>query len=96
MTPSPPELLTSVLGRYDTLPVPADRPLVTLTFAQSIDAKIAGQHGKQLILSGKESMILTHWMRTMHDAILVGIGTALNDDPQLNGSNPFTKLYRPH
>ncbi|KNZ80633.1 5-amino-6-(5-phosphoribosylamino)uracil reductase [Termitomyces sp. J132] len=84
MTPSPPELLTSVLGRYDTLPVPADRPLVTLTFAQSIDAKIAGQHGKQLILSGKESMILTHWMRTMHDAILVGIGTALNDDPQLN------------
>ncbi|KAF8078983.1 dihydrofolate reductase-like domain-containing protein [Lyophyllum atratum] len=81
---SPPELLTSVLSRYATIPVPEDRPLVTLTFAQSLDAKIAGQHGKQLILSGKESMILTHWMRTMHDAILVGIGTALNDDPQLN------------
>ncbi|KAI0785320.1 dihydrofolate reductase-like domain-containing protein [Irpex lacteus] len=60
------------------------RPHVTLTFAQSIDAKIAGKGGKQLILSGRESMVMTHWMRTMHDAIVVGIGTALNDDPQLN------------
>ncbi|KAI0094478.1 dihydrofolate reductase-like domain-containing protein [Irpex rosettiformis] len=60
------------------------RPHVTLTFAQSIDAKIAGQGGKQLALSGKESLVMTHWIRTMHDAILVGIGTALNDDPQLN------------
>jgi len=60
------------------------RPYVTLTFAQSLDAKIAGIGGKQLILSGKESMVMTHWMRTMHDGLLVGIGTALNDDPQLN------------
>ncbi|KAH8099832.1 bacterial bifunctional deaminase-reductase [Cristinia sonorae] len=60
------------------------RPWVTLTFAQSLDARIAGEAGKQLILSGKESMVMTHWMRSMHDAILVGIGTALNDNPQLN------------
>ncbi|EKM61507.1 uncharacterized protein PHACADRAFT_135222 [Phanerochaete carnosa HHB-10118-sp] len=60
------------------------RPYVTLTFAQSLDAKIAGKDGKQLALSGKESLIMTHWMRTMHDAIMVGIGTALNDNPQLN------------
>ncbi|KAG2120600.1 dihydrofolate reductase [Suillus discolor] len=80
------EFLSSVL------PVPGNsrledesqRPLVTLTFAQSLDAKIAGKGGKQLILSGRESMLMTHWMRTKHDAILVGIGTALNDDPQLN------------
>ncbi|KAI1793188.1 bacterial bifunctional deaminase-reductase [Ganoderma leucocontextum] len=71
-----------------TSPSPASpsppRPFVTLTFAQSLDAKIAGAGGKQLILSGKESMVMTHWMRTLHDAILVGIGTAQNDDPQLN------------
>ncbi|KZT08650.1 bacterial bifunctional deaminase-reductase [Laetiporus sulphureus 93-53] len=60
------------------------RTYVTLTFAQSLDAKIAGPDGKQLALSGRESMIMTHWMRTLHDGILIGIGTALNDDPQLN------------
>ncbi|KAI9570344.1 dihydrofolate reductase-like domain-containing protein [Boletus coccyginus] len=59
-------------------------PSVTLTFAQSLDSKIAGSKGRQLILSGAESMLMTHWMRAMHDAIVVGIGTALNDDPQLN------------
>lgn len=37
------------------------RPYVTLTFAQSLDAKIAGAHGKQLALSGFESMLMTHW-----------------------------------
>lgn len=61
-----------------------DRPVVTLTFAQSLDAKIAGKGGRQLLLSCPESMLMTHWLRSMHDAILVGIGTALNDNPQLN------------
>ena len=37
------------------------RPYVTLTFAQSLDAKIAGRAGLQLILSGDESMRMTHW-----------------------------------
>ena len=48
-----------------SLPTPTTtsttRPYVTLTFAQSLDAKIAGAGGRQLILSGKESLIMTHW-----------------------------------
>ena len=79
----PPDFLISLLARYSQQP-PSIRPHVTLTFAQSTDAKIAAIPGKQLILSGDESMQMTHWLRSMHDAILVGIGTALNDDPQLN------------
>ncbi|KAI0660610.1 bacterial bifunctional deaminase-reductase [Cubamyces menziesii] len=76
-------------SRETALPAPHSpeavrRPYVTLTFAQSLDAKIAGAGGKQLALSGKESLVMTHWMRTLHDTILVGIGTALNDNPQLN------------
>ncbi|KAF9327319.1 2,5-diamino-6-(ribosylamino)-4(3H)-pyrimidinone 5'-phosphate reductase [Podila minutissima] len=59
-------------------------PFVTLTFAQSLDGKIAGSQGRQLILSGAESMKATHILRSRHDAILVGIGTVLNDDPRLS------------
>jgi 2,5-diamino-6-(ribosylamino)-4(3H)-pyrimidinone 5'-phosphate reductase len=61
----PPEILTEVLGPARPGPRlnPNDptRPYVTLTFAQSLDGKIAGKGGKQLILSGQESMIMTHW-----------------------------------
>jgi len=39
---------------------PGTRPFVTLTYAQSLDGKIAGEGGKQLQLSGAESMVLTH------------------------------------
>jgi 2,5-diamino-6-(ribosylamino)-4(3H)-pyrimidinone 5'-phosphate reductase len=63
--PQPPEFLTQVLGpaRPGPHPRPDDisRPHVTLTFAQSLDGKIAGKGGNQLILSGRESMIMTHW-----------------------------------
>ena len=33
---------------------------VTLTYAQSLDGKIAGEGGKQILLSGEESMVMTH------------------------------------
>ena len=63
------------------------RPHVTLTYAQSLDGCISGKGGKQLRLSSEESMVMAHWMRSLHDAILVGIGTAVNDDPQLNSEH---------
>jgi GTP cyclohydrolase II len=59
------------------------RPLVTLSYAQSLDGSIARERGKPLALSGPESMRLTHQLRAAHDAILVGIGTVIADNPQL-------------
>ena len=59
------------------------RPLVTLTYAQSLDGSIAARRDSQLHLSGPESMAMTHRLRTAHDGILVGIGTVLADDPRL-------------
>ena len=60
-----------------------DRPRVTLTYAQSLDGSIAARSGAPLSLSGAESLQYTHQLRAEHDAILVGIGTVLSDDPRL-------------
>lgn len=60
------------------------RPLVTLSYAQSMDGSITERRGLPLSLSGRESLKLWHRLRVYHDAILVGIGTVLADDPQLN------------
>ena len=57
------------------------RPYVTLAYAQSLDGSIAGDRGRPLGLSGPSSLRLTHELRAAHDAILVGIGTVLADDP---------------
>jgi 3,4-dihydroxy 2-butanone 4-phosphate synthase/GTP cyclohydrolase II len=61
----------------------AGRPFVTLTYAQSLDGSIAAPDGSPLSISGSESMAFTHQLRATHDAILVGIGTVLTDDPRL-------------
>lgn len=59
------------------------RPLVTLSYAQSLDGSIAGPAGERLRLSCPEALVLTHELRAAHDAILVGVGTVVADDPRL-------------
>lgn len=59
------------------------RPFITLSYAQSLDGCIAASSGKPLALSGSQSLILTHKLRAAHDAILLGIGTVLADNPRL-------------
>ena len=60
------------------------RPFVTLTYAQSIDAKIAKQRGVRTTISHIETKEMTHYLRYFHDGILIGSGTVLADDPGLN------------
>lgn len=64
-------------------PVPDWRPLVTVNAAVSLDGRIAGRHGRTLVLSDAQDLQRVHAMRAEHDAILVGIGTVLADDPAL-------------
>ncbi|KAI9504912.1 2,5-diamino-6-(ribosylamino)-4(3H)-pyrimidinone 5'-phosphate reductase [Coemansia spiralis] len=68
---------------HSSLVFSSTAPSVTVTFAQSLDGKIA-KPNERIILSGHESMAMTHRLRAMHDAILVGINTVLCDDPRLN------------
>jgi 3,4-dihydroxy 2-butanone 4-phosphate synthase/GTP cyclohydrolase II len=62
---------------------PRGRPFVTLAYAQSLDGSISIARGQRTALSGPEAMRFTHALRATHDAILVGIGTVLADDPEL-------------
>ena len=59
------------------------RPYVTLTYAQSLDGSIAQADSLPLSLSGARSAEMTHLLRSSNDAILVGVGTVIADDPRL-------------
>jgi GTP cyclohydrolase II len=76
-------LFDSYRSRADSHLRRSGRPLVTLSYAQSLDGSIAARRGETLALSGPESKRLTHRLRAASDAILVGIGTVLADDPRL-------------
>ena len=62
---------------------PCQRPLVTISYAQSLDGSIAVRGDAPLALSCPETKLMTHALRSVHDAILVGINTVLADDPKL-------------
>jgi diaminohydroxyphosphoribosylaminopyrimidine deaminase/5-amino-6-(5-phosphoribosylamino)uracil reductase len=60
-----------------------DRPLVTLKIAQSRDAKTIPPAGTSRWITGEQARRFAHLLRAQHDAILVGVGTVLVDDPNL-------------
>lgn len=69
------------------------RPHVTLSYAQSWDGSITTDPGQTIALSSDTAMRMTHQLRSLHDGILVGIGTVLADNPRLtvrewSGSDP--------
>ena len=82
------------LGHF--LRVTEGRPMVTLKLALTADFYAAASaRDPQLIVTGKPATGLVHLMRAMHDAVMVGIGTILADDPLLNVRLPGLEDRRP-
>ena len=59
------------------------RPHVTLKAAATMDGKIADVHGASKWITGEAARLVAHRLRSDADAIVVGIGTVLADDPSL-------------
>src|SRR5256885_10701599 len=67
----------------DEASIPNGRALVTVHYAQTIDGRIASRTGDARWVSGERSLRLAHELRAANDAVLIGIGTVLADDPKL-------------
>lgn len=88
------------LNRYFFHWITQKRPYVILKWAQSADGFL-GKTGEQTAISGKDTQRLVHRWRAACDAILVGAGTAVIDNPQLNARlfpvrNPLRILLDQH
>jgi diaminohydroxyphosphoribosylaminopyrimidine deaminase/5-amino-6-(5-phosphoribosylamino)uracil reductase len=72
------QLIASFIGRTKF-----HRPYITLKWAQSADGKVTGPGGSRTQISNDASSRLVHLLRSRSDAIVVGVNTAIVDDPML-------------
>ncbi|MEZ5816897.1 MAG: dihydrofolate reductase family protein [Hyphomicrobiaceae bacterium] len=94
----PDSVTTDPIARI--LAAPAGRPFVVAQLGQSLDGRIATQSGESQWINKDEALIHVHRVRAAVDAVIVGVGTVVADDPKLNvrrvpGRNPARVVIDP-
>lgn len=83
--------LNEVFFKY----IQSGKPFVSLKTAMTLDGKIASYTGDSRWITGESARNFVHQLRNTYDAIMVGIGTVLADDPQLNTRLPGEDIKDP-
>ncbi|WP_040951243.1 bifunctional diaminohydroxyphosphoribosylaminopyrimidine deaminase/5-amino-6-(5-phosphoribosylamino)uracil reductase RibD [Gorillibacterium massiliense] len=81
-------LLNEMFNKY----IVTGMPFVTAKSASTLDGRIASYAGDSKWITGESAREFVHLLRHRHQAIMVGVGTALADDPQLTTRLPVPGL----
>lgn len=83
------------LNRGFILRLTENRPLITLKLATTLDGRIATQHGESQWITGDLARAYAHALRANHDAVMIGTGTAVADNPELTCRLPGMAAWSP-
>lgn len=91
---------SDALALYGPLAVATERPQIFAQIGQSLDGRVATLSGDAKDVSGADGLAHLHRLRALADAVVIGVNTALHDNPQLtvrlaSGRNPARIVIDP-